>query len=305
MAKILVCDRIHQDGIDMLRGSGHQVDVKPDISSRELVEVVDGYQAIICRSRTSVDRGVIDRGRDLVAIARSGVGLDNIDVPYAESRGIVVINTPEALSNAVAEFTLGLCLALVRWISLGDSSVKRGEWIKKRLIGRELRGMTMGIVGFGRIGRMVGDKAMALGMKMIVYDPLIEISGRYREMGAVQLESLEELLAAADVISLHVPLTDETHHMMNEERLAEMKRTAYLINTSRGGIVDAKALRRALEEGRIAGAALDVFEVEPPIGEDLVGLENIVATPHIGGQSIEAQREASMLAARKLLKVLE
>ncbi len=305
MAKILVCDPIHQDGLDILRESGHQVNVRPDMSNHELVELADRYHAILCRSRTIVDKNVIERGRSLVVIARAGVGLDNIDVSYAENRGVTVVNAPDALSNAVAEFTLGLCLALIRGIALGDSYMKRDKWIKKRLIGRELKCMTMGIVGFGRIGRMIGDKAMALGMKLIVYDPLIEIGKEHRERGVVQLENLEDLLAEADVVSLHLPLNDETHHMINEERLSKMKSTAYLINTSRGGIVDSQALRRALKEGWIAGAALDVFEVEPSIGDELVRSEKVVATPHIGGQSIEAQREASVVAARKLLKVLK
>ncbi|MFQ5711329.1 MAG: hydroxyacid dehydrogenase [Candidatus Geothermarchaeales archaeon] len=298
-----MCDPIDEKGIRILRDEGLIVDVKPRITPEELLREVERYQGLIVRGRTKVTKEVIDRGRTLRVIVRAGAGLDNIDVEYASERDIKVINTPEALSNAVAELTIGLMIALGRGICRGHEALKRGEWVKGKLIGRELKGKTIGIVGMGKIGRHVADKALGLGMKVSAYD-VIPLSQEYKDKGVREVEHIDEVFADSDYITLHVPLMEETHHMVDEKLLRKMKSSAFLINASRGAVIDTEALIRALRGGWIAGAALDVFEVEPPIGSELLKFENVVATPHIGGQSVEAQREASITAAKKLIQAL-
>ena len=302
MAKILVCDPIHQEGVDRLVEAGHEVEVMADITHDKLLEIADQFQALVVRSRTWVDREVIERGRSLTAIARAGAGLDNIDTAHARERGIQVMNASEALTESVAELTIGLLISLARGIVRGDRSMKEGAWLKRELMGVELSGGTLGIIGFGRIGRRTCEIALEIGMKIIAYE-ILEIGRDYLERGVRQM-TLEELLPVSDFITLHVPLTKDTFHMMDAEALRRMKRGAYLVNVARAEVVDLGALGETLRSGRLAGAAIDVYEVEPPNRASLIRLENLLATPHIGAQTREAQRKASVVVCDKLRETL-
>jgi len=303
--KVLVCDPIHDEGLNILRKGGLEVDYVPQITREELLKVVDRYDAIIVRSRTKVDVEVLRRAVRLKVIGRAGVGVDNIDVEEAKKRGIKVLRTPEGPSVSVAELTVALMLCLARMVPYADRAMKDGKWVKRELMGVELRGKRLGIIGFGRIGYEVAKRAKAFEMEVLVYDVILDkLMDRVREVGARGL-SFEELLLESDFVSIHVPLTPQTRHMIGEEELKAMKPTAYLINTSRGGVVDEEALLRALKEGWIAGAALDVYEVEPPTNMELIRLPNVVCTPHIGAQTVEAQRRNSVLIANKLLNALK
>ncbi|MBN1876521.1 MAG: hydroxyacid dehydrogenase [Anaerolineae bacterium] len=225
---------------------------------------------------------MIDQATKLQVIIRGGVGLDNIDADYAQAKSITVCNTPAASSNAVAELALGMMFALARDLSQADASTKAGKWEKKRFKGIELAGKTLGVIGYGRIGRLLGEKARALGMQVVAYDPYIQHE---------DVVSLDALLAVADFVSLHLPHTEETHHLLGAAQLAQMKKGAYLINAARGGIVDEAALYDALVSGHLAGAALDVFAQEPPadeVGRKLAALPQLIATPHIGAGTAEA-----------------
>jgi len=303
--KVLICDSIHEDGVRKLKEAGFIVDEKPTITKEELFKIVSSYDAIVVRSRTKITADILRATSNLKIAARAGVGLDNIDVKEAEARGVKVINTPEAPSVAVAELTMGLMLSLVRSIPLADRKIKGGEWIKSQLTGTELRGKTLGVVGFGRIGYQVAKRARAFEMKILAYDVQIDkLMGFVKEVGA-EAVSFQELLERSDFVTLHVPLLPQTRHMIGEKEIAVMKNGAYLINTSRGGIVDEEALKKALKSGKLAGAALDVFEEEPPRDTSLSGLDNVVCTPHIGAQTEEAQKEAGIIVAEKLIEIFQ
>ena len=303
--RVLICDPIHEDGVRKLREAGFTVDERPDITGEELLRVIGDYDAIVVRSRTKVGAEVLRAAKRLKVVARAGVGLDNIDVKEAEARGITVVNSPGGPSIAVAELTLGLMLSLARSIPLADRTMKRGEWIKKRLRGRELRGKTLGIIGFGRIGYQVAKRARAFEMKILVYDVAIQRVMKYVEEVGGEAVALEELLRRSDFVTLHVPLLPQTRHMISERELSMMKDGAYLINTSRGGVVDEEALKEALRSGKLAGAALDVYEKEPPEDTSLTGMDKVVCTPHIGAQTEEAQRANAVIVAEKLIEILK
>jgi D-3-phosphoglycerate dehydrogenase len=300
--RILVCDPIRDEGVRMLMEAGFDVDLETSITGLELVERVKDFDAIVVRSRTKVTREVIEASGRLRAVARAGVGLDNVDLEAAKERGVEVLNSPEAPSNAVAELVLGLMLSLARRIPLGDASMKRGEWIKRRLTGFELEGKTLGIVGFGRIGYNLARKAKAMGMR-VVTDANIEKLMRFTEETGAESVPMEDLLRESDFVSIHVPLRPQTRHMIGARELETMKDGAYLINTARGGVVDEDALREALVRGKIAGAALDVFEIEPPEDTSLTGVEKLIALPHIGAATVEAQAANSTIVAEKLIKL--
>ena len=302
--RVLVCEPIHEDGVRMMREAGFQVDLKTAITGKELIEIVGGYDALVVRSRTKVTGEVLAEAGRLKAVARAGVGLDNIDVEEAKRRGVEVINSPEAPSNAVAEIVIGFMFSLARRIPEADASMKRGEWIKGRLTGFELRGKTLGVIGFGRIGYLLAKKAKALGMRALTYDVIIEKLMDYVEEAGAEAVPLKRLLASSDFVTVHVPLLPQTRHMIGRREMEMMKRGAYLINAARGAIVDEEALREALTSGRLAGAALDVYEEEPPGDTVLTGLRNVVCTPHIGATTEEAQRANSTIVAEKLIKIL-
>ena len=302
--RVLVCDPIHEDGVAMLKQAGFKVDVNPTISVQELKEAISNYDALVVRSRTKVTKEIIEAGKNLKAIGRAGAGLDNVDVEAAEKEGITVLNTPEAPAQAVAELTIGLMLSLARSISLADRTMKEGKWIKKELEGWQLKDKTLGTIGLGNIGEKVAKIAKALGMKILITKRTPPPSELLEELEA-EFVPLNDLLKRSDIVTIHVPLTPETHHMIGAKENQIMKNGAYLINTSRGAMVDEKALLKALQSGKLGGAALDVYEVEPPTDFSLAQLPNVVTTPHIGAQTIEAQRIAAVIIAEKLTKTLK
>ena len=304
--KVLATDPLDEVGLEMLKRAGVEVHYKPGISPEELKAVIGQYDALIVRGRTKLWRDVLEAGaRRLRAICRAGVGLDNIDLRAAEELGIAVFNTPEASTEAVAELTVALMLSLARAIPRADGALKEGRWLKRELMGWELAGRTLGIIGFGRIGQRVAEICSALKMRILAYrrtrPPGLEEV--LRRTGA-RMVPLEELIRSSDIITIHVPLTPQTRHMIGEREISMMKNGAIIINTSRGGVIDEEALLKALKNGKLAAAALDVFEEEPPkgISLELARLPNVVATPHIGGQTKEAQKKASEMAAKKLLE---
>jgi len=302
--KLLVCDPIHEVGIEKLKQAGFEVNVKPSISPEELRSVVSNYDALIVRSRTKVTEEIIEAAERLKVIGRAGAGIDNIDVEAAEKKGVKVVNTPEAPAEAVAELTMGLMLALARNIPLADNSMKKRKWIKKSLMGWELKGKILGTIGLGHIGEKVARLAKAFGMKILITKRTPPDPALLRELEA-EFVPLQELLKRSDIVTIHVPHTPQTHHMIGEKEIQLMKNGAFLINTSRGAIVAQKALLKALKSGKLGGAALDVYEVEPPTDWTLMQLPNVVCTPHIGAQTREAQKAASDLIADKIINVFK
>lgn len=301
LVRVLVASKIHEKGIDVLKKAGIELLFENEPPEDILAKSVRGVHGLIVRSKPLVTRRVIEAADSLLVIARAGVGVDNIDVEAARARGIEIITAPEASTQSVAELAVGLMIAVSRKIAFCDRRIRGGEWPKKYAEGTELYGKVLGIIGAGRIGSAVARIAKyGFNMKVVYYDiarnPRIE-----EELGATYV-SLEELLKTADIVSIHVPLTPETRHLINEERLKLMKRSAILINTSRGGVVDTSALLKALNEGWIAGAGLDVFEEEPlPPNHPLTRLENVVLTAHIGASTHEAQERAGVEVAEKIV----
>ncbi len=286
MAKVLICDPVDVEAVEQMRAAGLEVDVQDSISLEELEQVLNNYDGMVVRSRTKVRQPLIDKAPNLKLIVRGGVGLDTIDVEYARGKGIKVLNTPAANSAAVAELVIALMLTLARHITVADAGMKAGKWEKKTLEGTEIAGKTLGLIGFGRIGRLTAAKARALGMTVLAYDPLVEVNEP-----DVKAVALDELIAGADYISLHVPTTPQTKGMISAAQFAAMKPTAYLINAARGGVVDEAALYTALVEKQLAGAALDVYSEEPPKSEallQLIALPTVVALPHLGASTAEA-----------------
>lgn len=279
------------------------VEYQPNIKSNELISSINKYDVLVVRSRTKITRDIIEAAHNIKIIARVGVGLDNIDVNAAESKKIRVINSPEAVINAVSELVIGQMLSLARSIPFADLETKKGNWIKKDLMGIELRGKYLGIVGVGNIGRNIARIGKALRMNLIGYDIYPINKDFIKEVGLI-VTDLDTLIQSADFITCHVPLTLETKKMFNGEKLSKMKSTAFLINTSRGEIIDEDALFDALRNGKIAGAALDVYEMEPPTNRMLLELPNVICTPHIGAQTKEAQELAAMVIAEKIVQTL-
>ena len=301
--KVIVCDAIDEIGITILKKAGLVVDYKPEIEPDDLLTTVGESNVIIVRSRTKITKKVIDAAPSVKIIARVGVGLDNIDTEYAESKGIKVLNAAEAAMNAVSELVIGHMIALSRSIPKADDGLKKGRWLKNELVGSELRGKYLGIIGVGNIGRNVGRIAKCLRMNLIGYD-IFPINQDYvREVSMIKTD-LKTLLENSDFVTCHVPLTEKTKHLINSETLSYMKPTSFLINTSRGEIIDEKSLFTALNEKRIAGAALDVFEVEPPTNTELLNLPNMICSPHIAAQTKEAQELASTVIAEKVIQTL-
>lgn len=296
MTKVLVSDPVDIQGLSL--GPGFTVDYRPGIKREELLRLVGDCDALVVRSRTKVDRELLDRAKRLKLVARPGTGLDNVDVEYAKSRGVQVVNSPESLVEAVAEHVTLLMLALSRKLPIAASTTAAGKWEKESLMGVELRGKTLGIVGFGRIGRRIGEIARAMGMSILAYD-VIPIPQDVIAQQGCRVVGLDELLRSSDYVTLHVPMTNQTRHMLNAGTLSIMKSSAFLVNTSRGGVVDETALAEALKQGRLSGAALDVFEKEPPAGE-ILGAPNAILTPHIGGQTREAQSDAIAVVGEKV-----
>ena len=287
--RVLLADDIAAEGIETLRAADIlEVDVRTGISAPELRSIIDGYHALIVRSRTKVSAEILEAAGSLKVVGRAGVGVDNIDVESATRRGIVVLNAPGGNVISAAEHAIALMLAVVRHIARADASLRRGEWERGRFRGIELHGKTLGLAGAGRIGSEVARRARAFGMRVVAYDPYLSRE-RAQQVG-MELVTLPDLLETADLVSVHVPLTEETRGLIGVKELAMMKPGAYLINAARGGVVDEAALFTALKEKRLAGAALDVFEKEPVAADHpLLQLDNVVAVPHLGAATHEAQ----------------
>ena len=292
MTRILIADSLDQEAIDQLKATpGLEVEVKTGLKEEELVKVIPEFDVVVVRSATKITRPVIEAGKNLKLIIRAGIGLDNIDVAAAKEKGIEVANTPAATSISVAEHTLGLMLGAVRHHGPANLSMKQHKWEKKAFTGTELYGKTLGIIGFGRIGREVAKRALAFGMNILAYD-VVEIKTDL----PVKQVPLEELLKQADIITLHVPKTPRP--ILGEAEFALMKEGVVIVNVARGGVVDEKALLQALNSGKVRAAALDVFEKEPPEDFTLIDHPKVTATPHLGASAEEGQKRAGLEVVR-------
>jgi D-3-phosphoglycerate dehydrogenase len=301
-AKIVIADPLSAAGLDLLRSAGAEVVELGDGGRDQLVALVAEADALLVRSRTKVDAALLRAGKKLRVVGRAGIGVDNVDVPTATELGILVVNAPTANLLSAAEHTFALLLALARNVSAADASMKAGEWTRSRFEGVELKDKTLGIIGLGRIGQQVAARARAFEMKVIAFDPYL--TPEQGERLGVELANLETLLAQSDAVTLHVPFSEETRGLLDAERLAGMKRGALLVNCSRGGVVDEGALLAALDAGHLGGAALDVFFQEPPGDLSLAGHPRVVATPHLGAQTAEAQERTSTETAQMVLAAL-
>jgi D-3-phosphoglycerate dehydrogenase len=300
---VLICDHVNPTLKEILEKNGLKVTYEPEITTEQIAEKIGNFQVVVVRGRTKLSRELIEKADKCKIIARVGVGLDNIDQEAAKEKNIRVINAVEGATTAVAELVIGLMLSMAREIPRADREIRNGNWIKKELAGSELKGKYLGIIGLGNIGKRLGRLTRALNMNIIGYD-VVPIDEEFSKEVGLMKADLDTLLSSADYVSLHVPLLDSTHHMINAEKLKLMKNTARIINTSRGGVIDEEALYNSLKEGNIAGAALDVFEVEPATGNKLTTLPNFVATPHMGAQTKEAQLLAANIIAEKIIQVL-
>ena len=300
---VLICDQVNPTLNEILEKNGLQVTYEPEITPEQIAEKIGNFDVVVVRSRTKITRELIQKADKCKIIARVGVGLDNIDQDAAKEKEIRVINAVEGAMNAVAELVIGLMLSLARDISRADREVRNGNWIKKELMGSELRGKYLGIVGLGNIGKRLARIAKSFNMNIIGFDVMPIDEEFSKEVGLMKAD-LDTLLASSDYVSLHVPLLDSTKHMINSEKITTMKNTARIINTSRGGVIDEEALYDALKGGNLGGAALDVFEVEPATSNKLTTLPNFISTPHMGAQTKEAQSLAANVIAEKIIQIL-
>ena len=294
--KILICDKTEAEAIARMRTAGLTVDTNFEITPEDLPNVLPAYDGMVVRSRTKVRQPLIDVCPNLKIIVRGGVGLDTIDVEHARSKGIIVKNTPKASSASVAELAIGYMFALARSLHKASATMKAEKWEKKSFEGDEIGGKILGLIGIGNIGKEVAKRAAALGMIVLAYDPYV------KESADVKLVSLDELLAKADYISLHLPKTKESANMVDKAQFEKMKTGVRLINCARGGIVNEEALYEALTNGKVAGAALDVYAVEPPTDWKLAKLDNVICSPHIGAQTKEAQGRVAAEVADILIE---
>ncbi len=302
MPKVLISDRMSPLAAQILRERGIEVDERTGLTKEELADVIGAYDGLIVRSATKVTPKVLARAERLKVIGRAGIGVDNIDVAEATARGIVVMNTPFGNAITTAEHAIALMLSLARQIPQANASTHAGKWEKSRFLGVEVTGKTLGIIGCGNIGSIVADRALGLKMKVLAYDPYLT-EDRARELGVTKVD-LDMLLARADFVSLHTPLTDQTRNIIDSEAIAKMKEGAFLINCARGGLVDEAALKEALDSGHLAGAALDVYTEEPARAHPLFGHPRLVATPHLGASTREAQTNVAIQIAEQVADFL-
>ena len=293
--KILICDKIADEGVKLLEEKGYKIMKAWDIPKEDLPKIVAEYDALVIRSATKVKGDLIANAKNAKVIGRAGIGLDNIDLEKAKEMGMTVVNTPTASANSVAELAFGHLLALARGIVKGTVTLREGKWAKKELKGVEVYGKTLGLIGYGNIAKIVEKLALTLDMKVIV------VRSRVYD----RFVSLEEMLPKADFISIHVPLTSQTRHMLSTREFSIMKDGVMIVDCSRGGVIDQEALYRALVSGKVKAAAVDVFEKEPPGKHKLLTLENVYATPHIGAQTREAQLRAGVQVAERVIEELE
>lgn len=302
MARILVSEELAPSGLAALAGAGHEVDVQVGLSPADLVAAIAGAQALIIRSATQVTSELLEAGRDLVVVGRAGIGLDNVDTAAATARGIMVVNAPQSNILSAAEHTMALLLAQARNVPQASAALKAGKWERSRWEGVELHGKTLGVIGLGRIGALVAQRALAFGMRLVAYDPYVS-ADRARQLG-IELMTLDQLVARADFITLHVAKSKETIGLVGHDLLAKAKPNLRVVNVARGGIVDEAALADAIASGRIAGAALDVFATEPMTESPLFGLDSVVVTPHLGASTREAQDKAGVTIAEQVVLAL-
>jgi D-3-phosphoglycerate dehydrogenase/(S)-sulfolactate dehydrogenase len=304
MHRVLVSDDLSPEAIKILQDAGLAVDVKVGLTPEALAAIIGDYDALAVRSATKVTASLLEKATRLRVVGRAGVGVDNVDLEAATRRGVVVMNTPGGSATTVAELALAMMTSLFRHVAAATASVKAGKWEKKKFQGRELAGKTLGVVGIGNIGSILVDRCLAMKMKVVAYDPFISPEAAAK-LG-VTLTDLEGIWRQADVISLHVPLTEQTRNMVNAATLAKMKKGAILVNCARGGIVDEKALAAALASGHLGGAGLDVFETEPPAADHpLLKLDDVVLTPHLGASTEEAQVAVAVAVAEQLARYLQ
>ena len=300
---VLICDQVNPILKEVLEKNGLKVTYEPEITTEQIAEKIGNFNVVVVRSRTKLVKELIEKADNCQIIARVGVGLDNIDEDAAKVKNIRVINAVEGAITAVAELVVGLMLSMAREIPRADREIRNGNWIKKEMMGSELKGKYLGIIGLGNIGKRLGRLARALNMNIIGYD-IVPINVEFSKEVGLMKADLDTLLASSDYVSLHVPLLDSTKHMINAEKLRLMKKTAHIVNTSRGGVIDEEALYNALKDGNLESAALDVFEIEPATGNKLTNLPNFIATPHIGAQTKEAQSLAAIVIAEKIIQLL-
>jgi len=303
LMKVLIADEVDSLATSKLRAAGFEVTEDFDITPDELKVAIKDYDVLVVRSRTKVTKTIIEAGIKLKLIGRVGVGLDNIDAKAAEEAKIKVVNTPQMSTVAVAELVMAMMLCLVRSVHLANESIKKGLWEKKRFIGSELNGKVLGVVGFGRIGRAVAERARAFNMSILVYDVVVD-EATLKRLNAERAATVEEVVRRSDMVTIHVPLMPETTHMFDSKLISSFKHGACLINASRGEVVDTKALTDALKSGKLAGAALDVLEHEPPVEPqelELVRMPNVIVTPHIGAQTREAQVVGAIAIAENII----
>lgn len=298
MARVLVTEEIAESGLQRLREAGHDVDVQVGLDESDLVDAVRGASALVIRSATNVTEKVLAAGSDLVIVGRAGIGLDNVDVDAATAHGVIVANAPFSNAVTTAEHTMALILAQARNIAHAHAALVDGRWERKKWQGVELSEKTLGIIGLGRIGGLVAERAAAFGMTLIAHDPFV--TAEHASSMGVDLVDLDHLIAASDFITLHVVKTPDTLGMINAERLAQAKPTMRIVNVSRGGVIDEEALADAIREGRVAGAAIDVFATEPTTESPLFGLPQVTVTPHLGASTAEAQLKAGTMIAEQV-----
>jgi D-3-phosphoglycerate dehydrogenase len=302
MPRVLISDKLSPAAVEIFRTRGIEVDVRPGLSPAELREIIPSYDGLAIRSATKVTKELLDAARDLKVVGRAGIGVDNVDVKAATARGVVVMNTPHGNAITTAEHAIALMFALARQIPEASASTKAGKWEKNRFLGVELTGKTLGLIGCGNIGSIVADRAVGLRMKVIAYDPYLT-DKRAVELGVEKVE-LDPLLARADIVTVHAPLTEATRNILSREAIARMKRGVRIINCARGGLLDERALLEALKSGHVAGAALDVFDTEPATDSPLFVLENVVCTPHLGAATAEAQENVALQVAEQMTEFL-
>ena len=301
--KILVSDKLAPEGVEILKKEGFQVDVETGLTPQELQEKIEDYDALVIRSATKVTKEILHAAKKLKVVGRAGVGVDNVDIVEATKRGVMVMNTPMGNTVSAAEHALALILSLSRNVPQAHCSLKGKKWEKKKFLGTEVYGKTLGIIGLGRIGTHLARIAQGVGMKVIGYDPFLA-KDKGENLG-VELTTLDDLFKRADYISVHTPLTAQTKHLIGEKQFKLMKKKARIVNCARGGIIDEQALYKALQENQIAGAALDVFEKEPPLDSPLLDLDNFVVTPHLGASTEEAQYNVAVGVAQQVADALK
>ncbi|MBV8685454.1 MAG: phosphoglycerate dehydrogenase [Alphaproteobacteria bacterium] len=302
MPKVLISDPMDPKAAEIFRANGVEVDEKPGLSKDELKAIIGGYDGLAIRSATKVTADVLEAAGALKVIGRAGIGVDNVDIPAATARGIVVMNTPFGNSITTAEHAIAMMFALARELPAADASTQAGKWEKNRFMGVELTNKTLGLIGAGNIGSIVADRARGLRMKVVAYDPFLTPE-RAVDLG-IEKVTLEELLARADFITLHTPLTDQTRNILSRDNLAKTRRGVRIVNCARGGLIDELALKDALESGQVAGAALDVFGEEPAKDNPLFGTPGLVATPHLGASTTEAQVNVAIQVAEQISEFL-